>query len=114
MNLIYSVPWGRKRTQAQRIVERYHLLRSLPRYLEGSGEGGTPWNEGKGFMDQGQLVPDEVVIGIVEERLKRDCHPALSSTDFKTIPQAEALQPSLPISKRPLTTSSTSKWNPRN
>jgi adenylate kinase len=48
-------------------------------------------------MDQGQLVPDEVVIGIVEERLKeKDCHPGFILDGFpRTIPQAEALQPIL-------------------
>jgi adenylate kinase len=48
-------------------------------------------------MDQGQLVPDEVVIGIAEERLKeKDCHPGFILDGFpRTIPQAEALQPIL-------------------
>jgi len=48
-------------------------------------------------MDRGQLVPDEIVIGIVEERLKqRDCHSGFILDGFpRTIPQAEALQPIL-------------------
>src|SRR4030043_594534 len=48
-------------------------------------------------MDQGQRVPDEIVIGIIEERLKaKDCHPGFILDGFpRTIPQAEALQPIL-------------------
>jgi adenylate kinase len=51
----------------------------------------------KGFMDQGQLVPDGIVIGIIEERLKaKDCDSGFILDGFpRTIPQAEALQPIL-------------------
>jgi adenylate kinase len=56
---------------------------------------GTPLGEkAKAFMDQGQLVPDEVVIGIIEGRLKgSDCNPGFILDGFpRTIVQAEALQ----------------------
>jgi len=48
----------------------------------------------KAYMDQGQLVPDEVVIGIIDERLRvPDCHPGFILDGFpRTIDQAEALQ----------------------
>jgi adenylate kinase len=48
-------------------------------------------------MDQGQLVPDSIVIGIIEERLKaKDCDSGFILDGFpRTIPQAEALQPML-------------------
>ena len=48
-------------------------------------------------MDRGQLVPDEIVIGIIEERLKeKDCNVGFILDGFpRTIPQAEALQPIL-------------------
>ena len=47
----------------------------------------------KSFMDAGQLVPDEVVIGIIEERLQADdCQNGFILDGFpRTIPQAEAL-----------------------
>jgi adenylate kinase len=48
----------------------------------------------KAFMDRGQLVPDEVVIGIIDERLRApDCNPGFILDGFpRTIAQAEALQ----------------------
>jgi adenylate kinase len=51
----------------------------------------------KGFMDQGKLAPDELVIGIIEERLRAsDCRPGFILDGFpRTIAQAEALQPIL-------------------
>jgi adenylate kinase len=100
MNLILLGPPGAgKGTQAQRMVERYHLPQiSTGDILRAAVKGSTPLGtKAKGFMDQGQLVPDEVVIGIVEERLKeKDCHPGFILDGFpRTIPQAEALQPIL-------------------
>ena len=53
--------------------------------------------EAKAFMDQGKLVPDKVVIGIIDERLREpDCGPGFILDGFpRTIAQAEALQPIL-------------------
>lgn len=97
MNLILLGPPGAgKGTQAQRVVERYHIpqistgdiLRAAVREKTTLGE------EAKSFMDRGQLVPDEVVIGIIEERLKApDCHQGFILDGFpRTLPQAEAFQ----------------------
>jgi adenylate kinase len=100
MNLILLGPPGAgKGTQAQRIVERYHIPQiSTGDILRAAVKGSSPLGpKAKGFMDQGQLVPDEIVIGIVEERLKeRDCNSGFILDGFpRTIPQAEALQPIL-------------------
>ena len=48
----------------------------------------------KAFMDAGKLVPDEVVIGLVEERLKeKDCEKGFMLDGFpRTVPQAESLE----------------------
>jgi adenylate kinase len=47
--------------------------------------------QAKTFMDQGGLVPDEVVIGIVKDRLQApDCSNGSSRRVPRTIPQAEA------------------------
>src|SRR4030042_5597910 len=100
MNLILLGPPGAgKGTQAQRMVERYRIPQiSTGDILRAAVKEITPLGtKAKGFMDQGQLVPDEIVIGIIEERLKaKDCYPGFILDGFpRTIPQAEALQPIL-------------------
>jgi adenylate kinase len=100
VNLILLGPPGAgKGTQAQMIVERYHIPQvSTGDILRMAVKEKTPLGvKAKGFMDQGKLVPDELVIGIIEERLKAaDCKPGFILDGFpRTIPQAEALQPIL-------------------
>jgi adenylate kinase len=100
MNLILLGPPGAgKGTQAQMIVERYHLPQiSTGDILRKAVKDGTPLGkQAKAFMDGGQLVPDEVVIGIIDERLKGpDCNSGFILDGFpRTIAQAEALQPIL-------------------
>jgi adenylate kinase len=100
MNLILLGPPGAgKGTQAQRMVERYCIPQiSTGDILRAAVKETTPLGvRAKEFMDQGQLVPDEIVIGIIEERLKiKDCDPGFILDGFpRTIPQAEALQPIL-------------------
>ncbi len=97
MNLILLGPPGAgKGTQAQRIVERYHIPQiSTGDILRAAVKEATPLGiKAKVFMDRGQLVPDEIVIGTIEERLKaKDCGPGFILDGFpRTIPQAEALQ----------------------
>jgi len=100
LNLILLGPPGAgKGTQAQRMVDRYHIPQiSTGDILRAAVKESTPLGmKAKGFMDQGQLVPDEIVIGIIEERLKaKDCNAGFILDGFpRTIPQAEALQPIL-------------------
>jgi adenylate kinase len=97
MNLILLGPPGAgKGTQAQMIVERYHIPQvSTGDILRKAVKEGTPLGKKtKAFMDQGQLVPDEVVIGIIDERLRTsDCNSGFILDGFpRTIAQAEALQ----------------------
>lgn len=101
MNLILLGPPGAgKGTQAQLIVERYHIPQiSTGDILRGAVKEGTPLGkQAKAFMDQGQLVPDEVVIGIMNERLRGpDCDSGFILDGFpRTIAQAEALEAILP------------------
>src|SRR6185503_4135270 len=53
--------------------------------------------EAKKFMDKGKLVPDPVIIGVIEERLRQvDCQPGFILDGFpRTVPQAEALDATL-------------------
>ena len=100
MNLILLGPPGAgKGTQAQMIVDRYHIPQvSTGDILRKAVKEGTPLGKkAKSFMDQGQLVPDKVVIDIIDERLRAsDCDPGFILDGFpRTIAQAEALQPIL-------------------
>jgi adenylate kinase len=100
MNLILLGPPGAgKGTQAQMIAKRYHTPQiSTGDILRKAVKEGTPLGKkAKAFMDQGQLVPDEVVIDIINERLREsDCNPGFILDGFpRTISQAEALQPIL-------------------
>ena len=97
MNLILLGPPGAgKGTQAQMIVDRYHLPQiSTGDILRAAVKKGTSLGkQAKTFMDRGQLVPDEVVIGIIDERLRAsDCKTGFILDGFpRTTPQAEALQ----------------------
>jgi adenylate kinase len=78
------------------IVDRYHLPQiSTGDILRAAVKEGTSLGkQAKTFMDRGQLVPDEVVIGIIDERLRAsDCKTGFILDGFpRTTPQAEALQ----------------------
>lgn len=96
MNIILlGAPGAGKGTQAAVICE--HL--SIPTISTGNIirealKNGTEMGlKAKSFMDSGKLVPDEVVIGIIEERLQNDdCKNGFILDGFpRTIPQAEAL-----------------------
>src|SRR3990170_92431 len=100
LNLILLGPPGAgKGTQAQMMVERFQIPQiSTGDILRKAVKEGSPLGkEAKTFMDQGQLVPDKVVIGIIDERLREpDCGPGFILDGFpRTIAQAEALQPIL-------------------
>jgi adenylate kinase len=100
INLILLGPPGAgKGTQAQKIMDCYHIPQvSTGDILRAAAKESTPLGmRAKAFMDKGQLVPDEIAIGIIEERLKaKDCDPGFILDGFpRTIPQAEALQPIL-------------------
>ena len=105
MNLILLGPPGSgKGTQAQKIVEQYHFPQiSTGDILRGAVKERTPLGvEAQGYMDQGKLVPDEVVVGIVRERLMAaDCNGGFILDGFpRTLPQAEALDVTLGEMKR--------------
>ena len=96
MNLILLGPPGAgKGTQAKRMVETYGIPQiSTGDMLREAVKNQTQLGlEAKKFMDSGQLVPDEVVIGLVKERLGRDdCAQGFMLDGFpRTVPQAEEL-----------------------
>jgi adenylate kinase len=86
------------------MVERYHCPQiSTGDMLRQALKEKTPLGlEAKQYMDQGKLVPDEVVVGIVRERLKApDCQGGFILDGFpRTVPQAEALGATLKAMQR--------------
>ncbi|MFB4170047.1 adenylate kinase [Virgibacillus sp. JSM 102003] len=97
MNLILmGLPGAGKGTQAEKINEKYHIphISTGDMFRLAIKEGTDLGKKAKEFMDQGELVPDEVTIGIVKERLgKDDCKNGFLLDGFpRTIAQAEALQ----------------------
>lgn len=93
--ILLGAPGAGKGSQAKRLVERYGIPQlSTGDLLRAAVRAGTPLGmEAKGYMDSGGLVPDEVVIGLVRERLKdEDCAGGFILDGFpRTAAQAEAL-----------------------
>ncbi|MFS0865268.1 adenylate kinase [Fredinandcohnia sp. 179-A 10B2 NHS] len=97
MNLVLmGLPGAGKGTQAEKIVEKYNIPHiSTGDMFRAAIKDGTELGlKAKSFMDKGELVPDEVTIGIVRDRLsKDDCKKGFLLDGFpRTVPQAEALE----------------------
>ena len=97
MNLILlGAPGAGKGTQAEILKEKLAIPTiSTGNILREAVKNETPLGlEAKGYMESGKLVPDALVISIIEERLtKDDCKNGFILDGFpRTIPQAEALQ----------------------
>ena len=97
MNVIFLGPPGAgKGTQAQRICTALNIPQiSTGDILRRAMKEETPTGlKAKAFIEAGQLVPDEVIIDIVRERLAMDdCQNGYILDGFpRTVPQAEALE----------------------
>ena len=100
MNLILLGPPGAgKGTQAKMLIKRYGIPQiSTGDILRAAVKEQTPMGvKAKAFMDAGALVPDEVVVGIVEERLQQqDCRGGYILDGFpRTVAQADSLSRTL-------------------
>ncbi|MEK6678209.1 MAG: adenylate kinase [Nitrospirota bacterium] len=72
--VLLGAPGAGKGTQAKKLIDKYAIPQiSTGDILRKAVADGTPLGkEAKSFMDKGELVPDTVVIGLIQERLKQD------------------------------------------
>lgn len=94
-----GLPGAGKGTQAERIVASFGIphISTGDMFRQAVREGTPLGLKAKEYMDKGLLVPDEVTVGIVRERLSQgDCAKGFLLDGFpRTVPQAEALDATL-------------------
>ena len=96
--VIFGAPGSGKGTQSDKLIEHYNLFHiSTGDVLRDNIRRGTELGQiAKGFIDQGQLVPDELIIDILAQVLDDNKDKASEGVIFdgfpRTIPQAEALE----------------------
>ncbi len=93
--ILLGAPGAGKGTQAEIICEHLNIPTiSTGNIIREAMKSGTEMGaKAKAFVNEGKLVPDDVVIGIIKERLSQDdCNNGFILDGFpRTIPQAEAL-----------------------
>lgn len=94
--MLFGAPGAGKGTQAKFLIEKYGIPQiSTGDILRAAIKEGTAMGlEAKRFMDEGKLVPDSTIIGIIKDRLSQeDCKKGFILDGFpRTIAQAEALE----------------------
>ena len=98
--IMLGAPGAGKGTQAKKIAEKYSIPHiSTGDIFRANIKNGTELGKkAKTYMDQGLLVPDELVVDLVVDRVQQDdCANGYVLDGFpRTIPQAEALDKALP------------------
>jgi len=93
--VLLGPPGAGKGTQAQRLVAKYGIVHlSSGEMLRAAAAAGTPVGlRAKGLIDRGELVPDEMVVAIIADRIDQpDAEAGFILDGFpRTVPQAEAL-----------------------
>jgi len=93
--ILMGLPGAGKGTQAEKIVQKYQIphISTGDMFRQAIKDGTELGLKAKSYMDKGELVPDEVTVGIVRERLsKSDCQAGFLLDGFpRTVQQAESL-----------------------
>ena len=93
--IMLGAPGAGKGTQAEKLVELYQIphISTGDMFRKAQKDGTELGLRAKEYMEQGQLVPDEVTVGIVRERLaEADCKDGFLLDGFpRTVQQADAL-----------------------
>jgi adenylate kinase len=104
--ILLGAPASGKGTQAKKLVEHFSIPQlSTGDMLRAAKAAGTPLGKSAAeYMSAGKLVPDEVVIGLVADRLEHDdCKGGFILDGFpRTVPQADALAAMLESAGQPL------------
>jgi adenylate kinase len=101
--ILFGPPGSGKGTQSEKIVEKFGLIHlSTGNLLREEIKARTPLGlEAQSFIDKGQLVPDEIVIGMIDSCLEKhaDARGFLFDGFPRNLPQAEALDRLLELRK---------------
>ncbi len=106
--ILFGPPGSGKGTQSEKLIEKYGLIHlSTGNLLREEIANKTPLGiEAKKFMDKGQLVPDEVVIGMIDSSLEhhKNANGFLFDGFPRTVAQAKALNKLLDLKKTTIAT----------
>ncbi|MDY0266113.1 MAG: adenylate kinase [Methanimicrococcus sp.] len=104
--ILFGPPGAGKGTQAQKLSQKYGIPQiSTGDILRANVKEGTALGlEAKTYMDNGELVPDSVLIGIIKDRLlQSDCKNGFLLDGYpRTVPQADALADILNEIQKPI------------
>ena len=104
--ILFGPPGAGKGTQSAKLIEKYNLLHiSTGDLFRKHLKEGTPLGQlAKGYMDKGNLVPDQVVIDMVDEKIRTTNNIGGIIFDGfpRTVPQAEALDSLLGSKNAPI------------
>jgi adenylate kinase len=104
--VLFGPPGAGKGTQSEKLIIKYNLvhLSTGDLFRKHLGEGTELGKLAQKYMNEGKLVPDEVVIGMVEQKIKDN--PTAKGVIFdgfpRTVPQAEALDKLLNAQNTPI------------
>lgn len=93
--VLFGPPGAGKGTQSENLIKNYNLLHisTGDLFRKHLGEGTELGKRAKGYMDEGKLVPDQLVVDMVDDKMQEDHDREGTIFDGfpRTIPQAEAL-----------------------